>query len=49
MTIDWTFRMGEAAIVFATLLGPVLAVQATLLHGSAAVAGQGSIGAGWNP
>jgi hypothetical protein len=28
MTIDWTFRMGEAAIVFATLLGPVLAVQA---------------------
>ncbi|HEY2539873.1 MAG TPA: hypothetical protein VGI28_10330 [Stellaceae bacterium] len=22
---------------------------ATLLHGSAAVAGQGSIGAGWNP
>jgi uncharacterized protein DUF6680 len=28
MTIDWTFRMGETAIVFATLLGPVLAVQA---------------------
>ena len=28
MTIDWTFRMGEGAIVFATLLGPVLAVQA---------------------
>ena len=30
--------------------GPALAVvQTTLLHGSAAVAGQGSIGAGWNP
>jgi hypothetical protein len=28
MTIDWTFRVGELAIVFATLLGPVLAVQA---------------------
>jgi hypothetical protein len=28
MTIDWTFRIGEEAIVFATLLGPVLAVQA---------------------
>jgi hypothetical protein len=28
MTIDWTFRMGEIAIVFATLMGPILAVQA---------------------
>jgi hypothetical protein len=28
MTIDWTFRMGEIAIDFATLMGPILAVQA---------------------
>jgi hypothetical protein len=28
MTIDWTFRMGEIAIDFATLMGPILAAQA---------------------
>ncbi len=28
MSIDWSFRFGDIAIVFATLLGPVLAVQA---------------------
>jgi hypothetical protein len=28
MTIDWTFRIGEIAIMFATVMGPILAVQA---------------------
>ena len=28
MTIDWTFKGADIAIVVATLLGPVLAVQA---------------------
>ncbi len=28
MTLDWTFKLGDIAIVIATMVGPVLAVQA---------------------
>jgi hypothetical protein len=51
MTLPWGFPGGVWGDGSANERWGVAASRglATLLHGSAAVAGQGSIGAGWNP